>query len=566
MKTRIIILVSAVLTSLGVCGQDWIGNHFTLDTIVEFQGAHAPGNLNSIQCRMFDGTFYFVEQQGFQYKENGHQAVIHTLSTDNYEQSEIVLLLPENDRNKERYARSLWIYDFSLDGDRILLTTQDELILYKQVHNQIYQVESTYRHQNLFMGYLHQNKVNFFEEDHDKGFKWFQQDLGGDSAVQVRDLPYEAPHIVQIQPNRYLFHTQQSVFFLSTRHPRVEVYDLDGTFRDSIHFDLPLWKAFDEDYIQKTLSYPYGIERIYAVKDELYDYSYPKVVMPLRGDLLLLYMQIDSTTGKSALQYAIRTPNGLITRLARTNHEDSVYTARRFPFTLFQGGLDKGHADGNGKIVQLIYKTDVPWQGKRHAEYMADLNQYFAENSPTLAYKVMRYTPPDNPPNDDPNANSGSNLGTISANIHLFAPGGRAVTLDSLPTDKSVLILHQGLECSGCVKVVYTLLSQSPMDGVHIGQVYPQPLSGLSAHELGNRIRQQLDKPFALYYDTTTHYRQFSPTLPFNEPDFPCVILFRKGEQPAIYRNSDLFTPSYSVTEFNDTFLDAWRSFLSIDH
>jgi hypothetical protein len=197
---------------------------------------------------------------------------------------------------------------------------------------------------------------------------------------------------------------------------------------------------------------------------------------------------------------------------------------------------------------------------------MADVNQYFAENSPALAYKVMRYTSPENPLNYDPDPNSGNSLGTESANIRLFVPGGRAVDPDSLPMDKSVLVLHQGLECSGCVKAVYTLLSQSPMDGVHIGQVYPQPLSGLSAHELGNRIRQQLDKPFALYYDTTTHYRQFSPTLPFNESDFPCVILFRKGEQTAIYRNSDLFTPNYSVTEFNDTFLDAWRSFLSIDH
>lgn len=554
MKTRIIILVSAVLTSSGVCGQDWIGNHFTLDTIVEFQGAHAPRNLNLIQCRMFDGTFYFVEQQGFQYKENGHQAVIHTLSTDNYEQSEIVLPLPKNGRNKERYAQSLWIYDFSLDGDHILLTTQDELILYKQIHNQIYRVESTYRHPNLFMGYLYRNKVNFFEEDHDKGFKWFQKDLGGDSAVLVRELPYEAPHTVQIQPNRYLFHTQQTVFSLSTRYPHVEMYDLDGTFRDSIRFDLPAWKAFGDEFIQKTLSVPYGIERIYAVKDELYNYSYPKVVMPLHEDLLLLYMQFDTTTGKSALQYAIRTPDGLITRHSRTNHEDSVYTARRFPFTLFQGGLDKGHADGSGKIVQLTYKTDVHWQGKKHAEYMADVDQYFAENTPALAYKIMRYTPPNNDSSTSPDNRSSIN--------RLFAPGGRTVSLDSLPTDKCVLVLHQGLECSGCVKAVCGLLSQSPLEGVHIGQVYSQPINGLSAHELNNRIRQQLNKPFALYYDTTTHYQQFSPTPPLQESDFPCLILYRKGEEPAVYRSSDLFTPNYSVTEFKTSFLDAWQSFL----
>ena len=545
MKTRIFI-VSVMLASLSVSGQEWIGTQFTLDTIVELQSTQMPEELNQLQCRMYGNTFYFVEQQGFQHKENDHQAVIHALSTDDYEQTEIVLPLPDGARNKEHYARSLWIYDFWLDGDRILLTTQEELILYKQTHNRTYRVESTYRHPNLFMGYLHQNKIHFFEEDHDKGFKWFQQDLDGDSAVLVRELPYEAPHIVQIQPNRYIFHNPQSVFFLSTRHPRLEVYDLDGTLRDTICFDLPHWKAFEDDYIRKTLDVPYGIERIYAVKDDLNAYAYPKVVMPLHGDLLLLYMQFDTITGKSALQYAIRDKGGLTTRYLRTNHEDSLYLARRFPFTLFQGGLDKGHAEDGDIIVQLTYETDVPWQGKTHTSYMTDVNRYFTEQSPRLAYKVMRYTPPD----------------TDCTSARLFTPGGESVPLDSLPADKSVLVLHEGLECSGCVKAVYTLLSQSPTDGIHIGNIYPQPISGVSAFELNSQIKRQLDKPFALYYDTSEHYSDLSPTLPLQDSDFPSLILYRKGERPSLYRNSDLFTPDYGLTEFRKTFLDAWHSFL----
>ena len=546
MKTRIIILVSVMLTSLSVCGQEWIGSQFTLDTIVEFQGVHTPENLNLIQCRMADGTFYFVEQQGFQNMGNGYQAVVHTLSMDHYEQSEIILPLPEGARNKERYARSLWIYDFCLEGDYILLTTQEELILYKQIQNQTYRVEATYRHPNLFMGYLHENRIHFFEEDHDKGFKWFQQDLGGDSATLVRDLPYEAPHIVQIQPNRYIFHNQQSVFFLSTRYPRVEVYDLDGTFRDTIRFDLPLWKAFEDDYIRRTLSVPYGIERIYAVKDDLNAYSYPKVVMPLRGDLLLFYTQFDTTTGKSALQYAIRTENGVTTRYLRTNHEDSAYHAARFPFTLFQGGFDKGNASDDGRIVQLTYKTDVAWKDKTSSEYLSDVNKYFSEQAPTLAYKVMRYSP--SVPSFDE-----AQLNTTS---------GTTMRMGALPSDKSVLLLHRGLECSGCVKAVYKLLAESATESLHIGHVYPYPINGLQAYELSSRIRRDLNKPFSLYYDTSDYYEHLFPTLSLQESDFPCVILYQKGQPPQLFRNPDLFTPNYSVTEFRKSFLDAWHSFL----
>ena len=535
-----------MLASLSVSGQEWIGNRFTLDTIVGLRGEQMPEDLNHLQCRMFGNTFYFVEQQGFQHKDNGHQAVIHALSTDDYGQTEIVLPLPEDGRNKERYARNLWIYDFHVDGDYILLTTQDELILYKQIQNQIYRVESTYRHPNLFMGYLHQNKIHFFEEDHDKGFKWFQQGLDGDSAVLVRELPYEAPHIVQIQPNRYISHNQQSVFFLSTRFPRIEIYDLDGTFRDSIFFDLPQWKAFEDEYIRKTLTVPYGLERIYAVKDDLYAYSYPTVVMPRCGDLLLFYMQFDSITGKSALQYAIRKEDGETTRYLRRNHEDSVYHAARFPFTLFQGGLDKGNASGDGKIVQLTYMTDVSWQDKTSSEYQSDLNQFFAAHTPEPAFKVMRYAP----------------CTTEFGNAELHTTDGTSVRIDALPGDKCVLFLHRGLECSGCVKAIYRLMSQSKMESVHLGHIYPTPINGLQAWELASQIRSQLNKPFTIYYDTTRYYRQFSPTLPFQESDFPCLILYEKGKHPRVFRSSDIFTPNYSITEFSETFLETWHSFL----
>ena len=546
MKTRIVIIVSVCLSFLRAAGQEWVGNLFTLDTIVELRSAHVLENLNLIKCKMQGNTFYFVEQQGFQSKENGYQAVIHSLSTDNYEQTEIVLPLPENVRNKERYARSLWIYDFSFDGDYLLVTTQEELILYQRIINQNYRVRSVYRHQNLYMGYLHRNKIHFFEEDHDKGFKWFQQDLDSDSATLIRELPYEAPHIVQIQPNRYISHNQQSVFFLSTRFPRLEVYDLEGYLQDTIHFHLPQWKAFEDEYIQKTLTVPYGIERIYAVKDDLYDYSYAKVAIPLDGDILLLYMQFDTLTGKSALQYAIHTEDGATRQYLRTNHEDSAYLAARFPFNLFQGGLDKGNASEGDYLVQLTYNTDVHWEGKNNREYMNEVNQYFSDNQPVLAYKVMRYTPQ-----------------MKQQPITLFTPEGKQTDLDNLPDEKHVLVLHQELECSGCVKAVNQMIHQTIPENIHLAHVYPRVLNGFSAHELRKQIRQETDKSFNLYYDTSTNYKGLTGPRQLHELDFPCLILYQKGNKPCIFTAKELFTPDFRLAELNDYFLEAWKHFIS---
>ncbi len=546
MKTRIIAIASLILATLGATGQEWIGKQFMLDTLVNMQCNQQPRNLNLLKSRMQDNAFYFVEQQGFQYKENGYQAVIHKLPMDNYEQTEIMLPLPESLRKPEHNIRNLWIYDFCFDGEYLLVTTQEALILYKQINNQNYQVVSITRHHNLFMGYIHQNRLYFFEEDHDKGFKWFQQNLDSDTATLVRELPYEAPHIVQIQPNRYISHNQQSVFFLSTRFPRLEVYSLDGQPQDTILFDIPSWKAFEDDYIQKTLSVPYGIERIFATKDDLFKYSYPKVIMPINGDLLLLFTYYDTTAGNSVLQYAIRKADGSIVRYSTSNHEDSVYVAAQFPFTLFKDGFDKTNASEKDVIVQLTLKTDVNWQGKTEKEYLQDENQYYLSHDPALAYKVMRYAPV--PPLPECN---------------IIKTTGECLNLQDLPGEKNILILHQDLECSGCINALYQLLNQTESEKIRIGNVYAHPLNGMSAYEISSRIRPHLSKPFTLYscsspdFSTLTSHRH----IPVNE--FPCLILYDKNGLVKLYTASELFSTNLNMTSFKTEFLDQWQSFIS---
>lgn len=546
MKTRIFVIASLILASLGATGQEWIGKQFKLDTMVNMQCTHQPKNLNLLKSRIQDNAFYFVEQQGYQYKENGYQAVIHKLSLDNYKQTEIMLPLPECLKKSEHNIRNLWIYDFCFDGDYLLVTTQEELILYKQINNQNYQVVATYRHHNLFVGYLHQGKLNFFEEDHDKGFKWFQQNLDSDRATLVRELPYEAPHIVQIQPNRYISHNQQSVFFLSTRFPRLEVYSLDGQLQDTIHFDIPTWKAFEDDYIRKTLSVPYGIERIFATKDDLFKYSYPKVVMPLNGDLLLFFTYYDTVAGNSVLQYAIQKKDGNTVRYSATNHEDSVYVAAQFPFTLFKNGLEKTNASGDDVIVQLTLKSDVTWQGKKEKDYLNDENQFFLSHEPVLAYKIMRYSPGNKP-----------------KPCELITTAQNRICLQDLPSEKSVLILHQDLECSGCVNALYELLNKSDIKGLHIGHVYAHPLNGLSAYDISSRIKQHLTKEFTLYSCGTPSFCDITSHRQIPEKDFPCLLFCDKNGIRKLFTASELFSTEQTVTTFSNEFLNEWYSFNS---
>ena len=52
MKTRIIVIASLILASLGATGQEWIGKQFTLDTMVNLQCTHQPKNLNLLKSRI----------------------------------------------------------------------------------------------------------------------------------------------------------------------------------------------------------------------------------------------------------------------------------------------------------------------------------------------------------------------------------------------------------------------------------------------------------------------------------------------------------------------------------
>lgn len=134
--------------------------------------------------------------------------------------------------------------------------------------------------------------------------------------------------------------------------------------------------------------------------------------------------------------------------------------------------------------------------------------------------------------------------------------------MNELPAQKNVLVLHQGLECSGCAKAIHQLMNQADMSNIHIGHVYPNVLNGLQAYEIGNQLRLSLEKPFSLYYDTSAHYRGLVPEHPLQDSDFPCLILFQKESTPNLFRLSELFTADYGITEFQETFLHAWHSFL----
>jgi len=115
------------------------------------------------------------------------------------------------------------------------------------------------------------------------------------------------------------------------------------------------------------------------------------------------------------------------------------------------------------------------------------------------------------------------------------------------------------------MKAIYQLIGQTELPDVHIGQVYPRVINGFAAYELSSKIRKETDKPFKLYYDTSSNYKNLTFHSNLRHSDFPCVMLIQKGKRPQLFKADDLFTQDYQVAELSETFLEAWRSFITED-
>ncbi|MBR6332873.1 MAG: hypothetical protein IKR77_00575 [Bacteroidales bacterium] len=236
-----------------------------------------------------------------------------------------------------------WIYDFDLAGDSCLVSIQNQLLLYRLEEGN-YKLMSVFQCENAKVCYLHRGDIYFMEEDHDVGYRWYRLHEG--KRLFVRALDYEAPHVVQAKPNRYLFRDNHHVYFLSNRYPSLSLYSLEGVAQDTVVFDLPCWHPFEDEYVKASLEVPYGVERIKATMKDIYRYSYLKMVFPIGGDYLIYYTQYDTVTHESKLRFAIGTPEGQMTFLSQKPTDEYVYDDTLTPFTLLERHVDKAFVHG----------------------------------------------------------------------------------------------------------------------------------------------------------------------------------------------------------------------------
>ena len=453
MRTRIIVIgilawMSAANT---VQGQTWIGEAFELDTSVVLSYASLPSDLSHLQHCIHDNIIYFAEQKAFQHAENDYAAHIFAFSLTDLTPFEFNLPLPSHTKRKEWQTSTYWITDFCFNGNQCAVSVQDHVFLYKRMSLTEFEYDTTIDHPNVKSVYLHQGDIYYLEEEHDTGYKWFRFDHKTRKENLVRELPYEAPHVVQASPNRYLFHDENNLYFLSTRYPVLSQYRLDGTWLKDIRLNLPYWHPFEDEYIRKSLSVPYGVERIYATKDRIFNYSYLKMAFPIDGLYLIFYTQYDTCSQKSATMFAIADSIGSASLYLRKCPKDYQFTETRFPFNVLEpleALLQTGWQD---RLVEITADCDIPWHGLTAEEYHNLKEDYFRHHDPTIKIRIMRFKNRD-----------------LASEAFFYNSRLELTSLDRLPAGKHVVILHNNLECSACVHYLLQAMDSLDTEQVHL--------------------------------------------------------------------------------------------------
>lgn len=546
MRTRIIVIgilawMSAANT---VQGQTWIGEAFELDTSMVLSYTSLPSDLSHLQHCVHDNIIYFTEQKAFQHAENDYAAHIYAFSLTDFTPFEFNLPLPPGIKQKEWQTSTYWITDFSFNDDQCAVSVQDHVFLYKRLSQTEFEYDTVIDHPNVKAVYLHQMGIYYLEEEHDTGYKWFRFDQKNRKETLVRELPYEAPHVVQASPNRYLFHDENNLYFLSTKYPVLSQYRLDGTWLKDIRLNLPFWHPFEDEYIQKSLRVPYGVERIYATKDRIFNYSYLKMAFPIDGQYLIFYTQYDTCSQKSATMFAIADSTGSASMYLRKCPKDYQFSGNRFPFNVLEPLEALLQTSWRDRLVEITADCDISWHGLTAEEYHNLKEDHFRHHDPTIKIRIMRFKNRD-----------------LASEAFFYNSNRELTSLDRLSVGKHVVILRNNLECSACIHYLLQAMNSLDTEQVHLDILHAYLPGALQERELNKDVRKYVSRPYDFYYLATDKTAQYPCYISDRVSHYPAVLFFERGKAPILFSNEQLFDNDPYSYRFSTEFQEALDRF-----
>lgn len=519
-KRGTILLFFLWLTTSVLPAQPHISKAFELEserTIAQnVEGFTHQGMLGWVK----EDVLYCCYRGGFQNKETGFAAEVISIDLTTGYVENFTLPLPEK-KVSALAARKYWIRGIGFVGNKIALSVQNGLLIYRQGRDDHYEFEERIAVELPDKIASKDDKLLVVRRNPEEGrFVLERQHDGRKGLDSIKELQLSAPFMLQYEPNGFVKLSEGSVYFLASPELRIEKYDDEGKKMSEICPQLPKWRAIPDKLVRKISEMPYGSDRAMFTFFQTKTYSFPLEVNPLCDSVLLLsYHQYDSIEKKEGVFTALIAydQTGRVTRIEPYTHffpTDSIIERDAFPLYYAQRELCLQVTDGD-RIVQIVREAPVEWRGLTGQQYIGAAEQYFADHPPVVRVRVARLK---------------TNVAEHSCDIGelgLRAYNGEIYDGSEYRDKKVVFVVHNPPQCHDCEESLLNLMNTLDTTKCKLMVVFNNADSYLAKQDQMANVRKKLKISFTPLFVPSEKKDEFLKTL--GAESFPAVLLKEAG-------------------------------------
>lgn len=519
---------------------DWLA----LDTSLTLQATGDEIMQKNWVSTVYDNCWWLCPRKAFSVQRKSAQAVIRGVELTSFQQDSLLLSFPQLGSSWKREAEACCVYAISLEGPRLLLVCDNQLLLYQR-QRKGYEFVQRWFCFGVCTGCLHQNKVYALVDDKEKRcYRWLvYENEKAHTAELVRELPQPMPFLLQFEPNRYLQVKEDAIYYVPPGNNVVEKYSLQGDPLDTLFFELGGGRPFPKEFVQQSNQLPYGVERInHALKNRYRQYAFVKTLDVLSDSLLLLSVNLGEESRSRQMS---------VMRLRKTKNEwqrdfstqfisytSRLYVDGHFPAVFHASGENVVLYPYHNQLLQLLWApAEEKYEGLSAFAYKKYKESCFKQQLPVLKVRVQSMKP----------------------TWHFYDFDNKRCALDGLGKEKVVLVVNHQPQCSGCLRHLLNYLSAIDTSEVMLACLSERMDSYLQRRQLLQQMTEQGGGRLKLLFEVEDE----TYGLLHSQHSYPSVFLWQKGWGiVAVFDTSSIFTDDLDKYEFSQRFMATIKAFV----
>lgn len=544
---KLVLLAALCCQMVLLCAQepqchfsDWLA----LDTSLTLQATGDEIMQKNWVSTVYDNCWWLCPRKAFSVQGKSAQAVIRGVELTSFQQDSLLLSFPQLGSSWKREAEACCVYAISLEGPRLLLVCDNQLLLYQR-QRKGYEFVQRWFCFGVCTGYLHQNKVYALVDDKEKRcYRWLvYENEKAHTAELVRELPQSMPFLLQFEPNRYLQVKEDALYYIPPGDNVVTKYSLQGEPLDTLSFELEGGRPFPKEFVQQSNQLPYGVERInHALKNQYRQYAFVKTLDVLSDSILLLSVNLgeESRSRQMSVMRLRKTKNGWQRDFSTQFISDTsrLYVDDRFPAVFHASGENVVLYPYHNQLLQLLWApTEEKYERLSAFAYKKYKESCFKQQLPVLKVRVQSMRP----------------------SWYFYDFDNKRCVLDSFGKEKVILVVNHQPQCSGCLRHLLKYLSAIDTSEVMLACLSERMDSYLQRRQLMRQMAEQGGGRLKLLFEVEDE----TYGLLHSQHSYPSVFLWQRGWGIVeVFDTSSIFTDDLDKYEFSQRFMATIKAFV----